>query len=281
MPIISVSGKTRRGKTSWVLASLLSELIGEDNERYVNCVEYLEELKRKGVEVTLPPQEHTISANIDFVNHFPDKKAYEVNGFDLGVPNDFHETLRLMPYGTYILDEAQRYYMQDETKHLPPWVLMMFQISGQYYIKFILISQRYIWIHKDIRALVDLFVYILECKHKYKIGKKIITTDKLLKHGKLLSTTWWYKEFDDEAEIELYLKASRKDKKNYGKSCKYTFKGDITQHYDRNNFQGIIENTSKDFRYFGASIWDFTKPDTWKNYKDVKDKEKKNGKKIA
>ena len=201
MPIYSVSGKTRKGKTSCVLAQLLPELIGEDNERYINCVEYLEELKKKGVEVSLPPQEHTISANIDFINQFPDVKAYEVNGFDLGVPNKFQKTDRLLPYGTYILDEAQRYYMQDESKHLPPWVLMMFQISGQYYIKFILISQRYIWIHKDIRALVDKFIYIIECKHIFKVGRRLRKTDKLLKYGRLISTTWYYKEFDDREKV--------------------------------------------------------------------------------
>lgn len=270
MPIYSVSGKTRKGKTSCVLAQLLPELIGEDNERYINCVEYLEELKKKGVEVSLPPQEHTISANIDFINQFPDVKAYEVNGFDLGVPNKFQKTDRLLPYGTYILDEAQRYYMQDESKHLPPWVLMMFQISGQYYIKFILISQRYIWIHKDIRALVDKFIYIIECKHIFKVGRRLRKTDKLLKYGRLISTTWYYKEFDEEAEIELYLKSSNKDKKLYGKACRFTFKGDIREHYDVNNFKGVFEDTDKDFKYFGSCIYDFTKPEEWKNYKDKK-----------
>lgn len=273
--ITHVSAKTRRGKTSWVMAQLVDILQGVDDEDYINACKYIETLQKMGMEVSLPPQRHVISANIDFKCQYPNASAYTVSGYDLGVPNDYHPCKRLLPYGTYVLDECQKYYMADDSKKLPPWVLRMYELHGQYFIKFYLISQRYIWVHKDIRALIDRFIYILESKHKYKINGKIFYTHKYLDGEEIISTTWYYKEFEDEADLEVYLKSTSKDKKSIGKSCKYIFKGDIRQYYDAYNFKSLFEKHDKDFDYYDNVNDGFIKPDTW-NYKKEKNEKKAN-----
>ena len=271
--ITHISAKTRKCKTSWVIAQLISKLQGVDDEDYINACKYIKSLQKMGMQVTLPPQHHVISANIDFKSQYPNASAYEVSGYDLGMPNKYHPCKRLIPYGTYILDECQKYYMADDKKKLPPWVLRMYELHGQYFIKFYLISQRYIWVHKDIRALIDKFIYILESKHKYKINGKIFYSSKYLEGEDIISTTWYYKEFDDEADLEIYLRSSSKDKKVVGRNCKYTFNGDIRKYYDAYNFKSLFEKHDKDFDYYDNVDDGFIKPDTW-NFKEGKDEKK-------
>ena len=273
--ITHVSAKTRRGKTSWVIAQCIDKLQGLDDEDYINATKYISSLNKIGIQASLPPQHHVISANIDFKCQYPNASAYEVSGYDLGMPNSYHPVKRLIPYGTYILDECQKYYMADDKSRLPPFVRRMFELHGQYFLKFYLISQRYIWVHKDVRALIDKFIYILESKHKYKTPKgKTYYSPKYLEGEEIISTTWYYKEFEDESDLEIYLKSTSKDKKSIGKNCKYTFIGDIRNYYDAYNFKSLFEKHEKDFDYNDSFDDSFTKPDTW-NYKKEETNEKK------
>ena len=268
MSIIHISGKPRKGKTSLVVAMNISALNGTDDERYIEAVHYIKSLQKQGENVSLPPQNHVVSANIDIKDDYPNCKAYKVSGFNLALPaeddkgKEIMQTERLIPYGTYILDECAKYY---KYKQLPPAVLRMYELHGHYFLLFFLISHRYIGLNKDLRALVDKFWYVIGCKHKYNVNGKIIWCDKYRKDGsELLETHWVYMEFEDEGDLDLYLKSTSTDKKHLGKKSTFTFKGDITKHYDAYNYKKYFEKHSKDFSYSTNNELDnILEPKSW------------------
>ena len=73
--ITHVSAKTRRGKTSWVIAQCIDKLQGLDDEDYINATKYISSLNKIGIQASLPPQHHVISANIDFKCKYPNASA--------------------------------------------------------------------------------------------------------------------------------------------------------------------------------------------------------------
>ena len=252
MSIIHISGKTRKGKTSMVVAMNIPLLNGTDDERYIESTNYIKVLQKQGEKVTLPPQNHVVSANIDIKDDYPNCKAYKVSGFNLALPaedengKELIPTERLIPYGVYILDECAKYYKYAK---LPPSVLRMFELHGHYFLQFYLISHRYIGVNKDLRALVDKFWYVIGCEHKYIINGKTVWRAKYIKNCEIIETRWTYIEFEDEGDLDLYLKSTSTDKKHLGKKCTYTFKGDIRTHYDAYNYKEYFEKHPRNFTY--------------------------------
>ncbi len=269
--IIHISGKTRRGKTSLAVAMVMDYLTGVDDERYINSCNYIKNLQKQGYNVSLPPQHHIVSANINIEDKYPNVKAYKVSGFKLGLPlpedlakeDKFKnvQTERLIPHGVYLLDECAKYY---KYKELPPWVLRMYELSGQYFLLFLLISHRYIGINKDLRALIDKFIYVVESMHTYIVNGKTIKQRKYREDGKLIKTVWTYYEFEDEGDLEQFLQTTTKEKSKIGKKCTYTFNGDIKSHYDPYNFKKAFENHPNDFSYSSKEeIDNYLEPKTW------------------
>lgn len=244
--IIHISGKTRRGKTSLAVAMVMDMLTGVDSERYIEAVHYINNLQKQGKNVSLPPQPHVVSANINIVDQFPNRNAYFVDGRELGLQTDGINTQRFIPYGVYVLDECAQYY---NFKELPDYMVRMFEIHGQYFLYFILISHRYLGVNTRIRALVDKFLYVTDCMHTYIINGKKIKQRKYRDDGELVKTVWNYKEFEDESDLVQYLSATSDQKKNIGKNCTYTFNGDIKSHYDPYNFKAAFEDHPNDFSY--------------------------------
>ena len=272
--IESVSGKKRKGKTSYVVARILNEDLRYFNERYQNAVSYIKSInKKEDIDLTLPPQRHVVSANFDIVRRYPYMKNYPFSGFNFGVPHPkAPEVKTLMPYGVYAFDEAQRYWDSKENKALPPWVTQAFELSGHIFIDIYLITQRYIRIHKDIRDIVDVFTFIEGCEHTYIVRGKKIKTKKFIQGGKLVKTKWTGRQFDDEFEIESYINGSNR---RAGRKFTYEFYGDISQHYDPWNYRCDFEDDHKDFDY-SSEIKD-ERPKSWDNYrKEQKKNETKN-----
>ncbi len=266
MGIVHISGKTRVGKTSLVVAVNIPLLNGEDDERYLQSLSYIKKLQAQGEKVTFPPQRHVVSANIDIKDTYPNVKAYKVSGFKLALPikktnKHYIPTIRMIPYGVYILDECAKYF---KYKKLLPQVLRLYELGGQYHLLFYFISHRYIAINKDLRAIIDKFWYVTDCKHKYKINGKSVWKSKFIDGEEILETRWTYIEFEDEGDIELYLKSTSADKKKIGKRCHYRFVGDIRDHYDGYNFAQHFEKHEEDFNYSTSDEMDsICEPRSW------------------
>lgn len=262
--IYHVSGKTRRGKTSFVVAYILTEYLKYFNDNYKNACDYIKfENKYYNTNLTLPPQRHVVSANFAIRRKYPTLESYPISGFEFGVPNKFCKTKKLIPYGVYVFDECQKYWDSKNDKSLPPWVTQGFEWSGQLFIILFLISQRYIRLHPDIRAIVDKFIYIEKSTHTFLINGKKVKSDKFLKEGKLIKTEWTGGQFEYEGDIEAYIKSS--ENKKLGEPFKYEFKGDIRKHYNPNNYAVNMEDLDQDFNYveYGAT----ERPKEWDNFK--------------
>lgn len=273
--IIHVSGKTRRGKSSLVTAMVLDKYMKYYNSNYTNCCSYIKwQNKTYGRNLSLPPQRHVVCSNFDLTRKYPNMQSYQVSGYTFGAPNQFDADVKpLIPYGVYIFDECQRYWDSKEDRHLPPWVTQAFELSGQAYLTIYLISQRYIRLHPDIRAIVDLFIYVEESEHTFIVNGKKVKSDKFLPFGRLVKTEWKGREFEDEGDIEAYIKS--KENKHLGKPFKYVFHGDIRKHYNPTNYAVNLEDLSKDYRYFDDVPLSTKRPASWDNYKKTLTKKDK------
>lgn len=270
--IISVSGKRRRGKTSFVTAYILDHYMKFFNSQYENaCQEIKFKNEKYNRKLSLPPQRHVVYANFDIIRNFPTMRSYPISGYDFGVPNNFSKTIPLVPYGVYAFDECQKYWDGKNDRSLPPWVSQAFEWSGHIYLEIFLITQRYIRVHPDIRAIVDKFIFIEESTHTFEVNGKKVKSDKFIP-GKLIKTEWTGRQFDCEGDIEQYI--SSRENQNLGEEFEYTFYGDIRKHYNSTAFAVNFETLDNDYRYF-----DYTgsndRPREWDNYKTkLKKKEK-------
>lgn len=259
-----VSGKKRTGKTSYVVARIENEDMQYFNDRYDNAVSYIKEKnKNEGLNLTLPPQRHVVSANFDIYRNYPDMNSYHISGFEFGVPHPkAPEVKKLIPYGVYAFDECQRYWDSKENKSLPPWVSQAFELSGHIFVDIFLISQRYMRVHVDIRQIVDVFTLIQGCEHTFIVHGKKIKSKKFLSNGKLIKTRWTGRQFEEESEIEAYISG---ENKKAGKKFSYEFYGDIRQHYDPYNYSCDFEDNHKNYEY-DSDIKD-ERPASWDNYR--------------
>ena len=272
--LIHVIGRPRRGKTSWVVAQIINNDLKYYNSRYYSAVKYIKNFnKAYNTNLTLPPERHVVSSNIDIYRKYPTMHSYPISGFDFGVPNKYHKTKRLIPYGVYVFDEAQKYFDSKGDKELPPWVTQAFELRGHIYLQIYCMTQRDVRLHKDIRDTVDKIVLIEESVHTFLVNGKKVKSKKFI-DGKLLKTKFYGREFESYEELEAY----RRGEKAGEKLKDDLFKGDIRDHYNPTNYAVVFENYDKDFNYYDYSNTFNEKPDSWKNYKKQPEKEKKNGK---
>ncbi len=267
-----VIGKPRRGKTSWVVAQIIQNDLKYCNERYYLAVNYIKDFnKRFNTNLTLPPERHVVSSNIDIYRKYPNMHSYPISGFDFGVPNKYHKTKRLIPYGVYVFDEAQKYFDSKGDKELPPWVTQVFELRGHIFLDIYCITQRDIRLHKDIRETADRIVLIEKSIHTFLVNDKKVKSQKFIS-GELIKTTFYGREFETYEEVEAY-----KTDKSIGKKINDVFYGDIRNYYNPTNFAVTVENYDDDFNYYDYSDTFGQKPASWKNYKKEPSKEKKVG----
>lgn len=266
MAIIHVTGDPRAGKTSYVAARTLTEDLQYFNWRYASACSYIK-AKNKYSEFTrsLPPQRHVVYSNMMLWRRYPNMASYPMSGFEFGAPNKFCYTRPLTAYGVYLFDEAQRYFDSKGDSVLPPWVTQAFELHGHIFLKILLITQRPVRLHKDIRAICSERIHIEKSVHTYLVGRRKIKTDKFLDYGRLIKTVWHGRQFRSAGEHEKYVDGERAEDKKLGKPFKYVFKGDIKSHYDPYAYAVEMEDLSKDFNYIDYGPTE--RPAEWSNYK--------------
>lgn len=263
MALIHVTGNPRAGKTSYVVAREIMEDLQYYNWRYQSSVRYIKSMSG-GIERTLPPQRHVVHSNFIIERKFPGMSSYLMSGFEFGAPNQYCKTRPFVPYGVYVFDEAQRYF-DSKGESLPPWVTQAFELHGHIFLKIVLITQRPVRLHKDIRAICSERIHIEKSVHYYKLGKRTIKADKFLDYGKLIKTVWYGREFLSAGEHEKYVDSEREEDKKLGKPFKFEFKGNIREHYNPYSYAVEMEDLSRDFNYIDYCSSE--KPPEWTNYK--------------
>ncbi len=263
--IYHVIGKPRAGKTSFVVAKVLNEEMQPFNDNYFNCIKYIrDENRRKNKNRELPPQRHVVSADFDIIQHFPTMQSYKCSGWEFGCSNPVCYTKPFLPYGTYVFDEAQRYFDSKGDQKLPPWVSRAFELHGHKFLTIYLITQRQVRLHTDIRTIAKATIYIESSVHTYIINGKKVKASEYLKEGQLIKTEWFGREFEDGDEVDDYIK-KRGNYKHLGKPFKYTFIGDIREHYDPYGFADELDDLSRDYNYYEYVV--NKRPKEWTDYK--------------
>ncbi len=244
------------------------------NSQYENCVNYIREYnKTHDLQLSEPPQRHTVYSNIDIHRTLPDMSSYPINGFDFGTPNRYHTTTkRLLPYGVYVFDEAQRYWDSKSTQNLPPWVNRVFELRGHIFIEIYAITQKLTRLHSDLRSTVDTFTLIKKSVHTFIVNGKKIKTERFLKKGKLIQTIFHGVHFDDESEAVAYLAGDH----TVGEKFTETHYGDIRENYDAYEFAVELEDGDHDFNYddYNEPEALCSLPQSWTDYR--KERNKKN-----
>lgn len=281
MARIHVTGNPRAGKTSYVVARIITENMQYFNWRYQSACSYIKaKNKTCGYSRSMPPQRHVVYSNINIWRRYPNMASYPFSGWEFGAPNQYCPYTRpLMPYGVYAFDEAQRYFdSKGEGRDLPPWVTQGVELSGHIFLELIFITQRPPRLHKDIRSICDERIHIEKSIHTFKIGKKTVKADKFLDTGKLIKTEWFGREFDSMGDHETYVDGG-KDSEKLGRKFKYVFEGDIRNHYNPYQYALEMEDLNKDFEYLDNPIRQ--RPAEWSNYKKPTKAEKRDGKETA
>lgn len=266
-----VNGKPRKGKTSYVVAKIINEHMRFFNDEYQSCLGYLKNLNKAGFNLSIPPEKHVVSSNFDIYRKYPTMQSYHISGYEFGIPTELApEVKKMIPYGVYVFDEIQRYWdSKGDDSKLPPWVTQAFELHGHAYLTIYLIAQRYMRLNKDIRDLVNRFVYIEESVHTFVANGRKVKANKFIP-GTLIKTEWFGREFSCDSDYENYL--SGKDPKA-GEKFTYQFIGDIRNHYNPHNYSADIQNNNYDFDY--ESELNDARPASWDNWKAEQKKQNK------
>lgn len=270
-----VIGKPGSGKTSYVVHKVVTEDMDSFNWRYQAAVEYIKDFnRRRGTNLSLPPERHVVSSNIEIHRTHPTMYHYPINGFEFGAPNKWQPTKRLIPFGVYVFDEAQQYWDSKGVTNLPPWVNRVFELRRHISLKIYLMTQKLKRLHSDIRSTVDIFTIIKKSVHTYHIDGKIVKTREFLNKGKLVKTMFYGVHFDEEYQVEQYLAGDH----SIGEPFKEEHFGDIRECYDHHEYAVELEDYDKDFNYIDYNEPEMRcqVPESWKAYK--KTSENKNQK---
>lgn len=262
MPIIHVIGKPGAGKTSFVVAKALTEEMQPFNDNYFRAIKKIQNDNwAKGLTRTLPPERHVVSANFDIKQTFPTMHSYKISGWEFGCSNPLIYTKPFIPFGTYIFDEAQRYFDSKGDAKLPPWVTQAFELHRHKFLTIYLITQRQVRLHTDIRAIAAKTIYLEKTVHTYLIKGRRVKSDKFLSSGQLIKTQWFGREFDDGEEVDEYIKK----KSHLGKRFKYEYIGDITEHYDPFGYADEMDDYKQDYNYNNIVV--LKRPKEWSDFK--------------
>ncbi|MDE7454738.1 MAG: hypothetical protein K2M64_02795 [Clostridia bacterium] len=219
--ITVVFGKPRVGKTAFLVANMAPFLNRSvyDRDLYQRCCDELRSINFSGnFDFALPKHSPVYS---DFktcfqVGYKRYEGSYYIDGFHLGHENKYVEIYPVLPCSKIFLTEAQRYYDSSHQK-LARWVSGWYEEHGHFDLDIWMDTQRPILIHKNIRELVNRFIYI---------EKMINYTDKM---GNIIGHEWIYKEFDDWKYAEEYINNGNTA---HCETKTFTYVGNVFENYE-------------------------------------------------
>lgn len=191
-----ICGIPGAGKTSYMAYLATQHML--DPSSFFQYKKELKVLNNSGFSLAIPPQKHMCFC--DTAIHYGRRLAtYDIDGFKIGLYNNFFDTVFIPPYSTIFLDEAQRYYDSRMSKYLRDDVYRWYQLHRHNDYNVYLVAQRPNNIDVNIRALVQQVLFIEETKvetNEYGVVTKVI---------------WKGRIFNSADSAENYLVASDKN----------------------------------------------------------------------
>ena len=220
MSITIIVGKPGAGKTVFA-TNILANKMFNSFEDMLCLKQEIKKLKEGGFTMLdLPPQRHLCYADYK-VKISRTTQAYTIDGYKIGLPNPYFETIFIPPYSTIFLDEAQRYYDSRNSKGLRSEVYNWYQLHRQNHYNIYLICQRLGNIDLNIRSIADKVIVIDELNMKKD------------KYGRVSKFTWNIREFESADTAEDYcLKKDRSEYANLGIKQTVISKLPLFQYYD-------------------------------------------------
>ena len=172
--ITIIFGKPGAGKTAYLVSQML-RFLGNSREAYEhlwNCRDRVQALISRGFNYTLPsiPPVYTnfpVSAHVGY-NKW--RSSNYVDGFHLGLENDFVPVTNVYPGAVIGLTEVQRYYnsrySKDSKKSLPDWVSRFYEEHRHFGLDIYLDLQRLGLCDLNIRELAGRIVEVCGLDHQ-------------------------------------------------------------------------------------------------------------------
>ncbi len=248
--ITIITGVPGSGKTAHLCYLLVQRMIEYGFEDYSNCVREIRKLNNGGFNcLNPPPFRHTCYS--DFKVRVNSRyQNYYIDGFKIGLPNPFFETMFIPPYSNIFLDEAQRYYNSRMSKYLREEVYGFYQLHRHNHYNIFMACQRLGNIDVNIRS----------------IAEKILVIDSIdIKEndwGMPVNITWNLREFISCDTAESYMLArERKENVDIGKQIIISTDYCIFDFYNSHAMQPAFfeYNYDREFDYYTEHGYEFTK----------------------
>ena len=250
MPTTIISGKPGVGKSMFLAYIFAKRVIDSGFADWRNCNKELNVLRDGGFNLLEPPpQKHTCFS--DCALHIGKRiKSYEVNGFEIGLPNPFFKTKFLPPFAKIFLDEAQIYYDSRISKFLREEVYRWYQFHRHNDYDIYMTCQRLGNIDVNIRAIADKCIVI----DSIDLQKNI--------YGIIEKITWQYRVFNscDTAE-EYMLNCDKYGSVNFGEVITESTSLPVWSYYDTHSKKPtfFLGQTNCAYDYFTEEGYEFTR----------------------
>lgn len=236
--IVAIIGRPGHGKTAYLSVTGL---------RYLGCTDEAYELKQNsiaqvqafnaaGFNYSLPdrPPVYTnfpLSAQIGYKKY---RDSYYVDGFHLGLENEFVPTIPVVPGSKIFLTEAQRYYnSRVPSKDFPDWVSHYYEEHRHYGLDIYLDLQRLGLLDLNIRDICETIIEVVDIEHKADYA------------GNILQSTFILRRWDNLSAAEAFI--SNNSLKNY-ELVRETFVGNVFESYkSKSYFEAFLPK--KDFMF--------------------------------
>ncbi len=239
--ITIIFGKPGAGKTAYLVSQML-RFLGNSREAYEllwDCQDRVITMDRRGLDYTVPttPPVYTnfpVSAHVGF-NQW--RSSFYVDGFHLGLENDFVPVTNVLPGAVIGLTEVQRYYnsrnSKDGKKALPDWVSRFYEEHRHYGLQIYLDLQRLGLCDLNIRELAGRIVEVYDLEHH------------LDRRGNILASRFSLRCWDNLAAAERYV--DNDSLTNYARK-EYIHEGNVFEAYTSTcYFDAFLPGACKDF----------------------------------
>ena len=239
--ITIIFGKPGAGKTAYLVSQML-RFLGNSREAYEllwSCRDRVQALMSQGLRYTLPttPPVYTnfpVSAHVGY-NKW--RSSFYVDGFHLGLENDYVPVTNVLPGAVIGLTEVQRYYnsrnSKDSKKALPDWVSRFYEEHRHFGLDIYLDLQRLGLCDVNIRELAGRIVEVYDLEHEVD------------RQGNIVASKFTLRCWDNLAAAERYV--DNDSLTNY--ACEeYIHDGNVFEAYTSAcYFDAFLPSTGRDF----------------------------------
>ena len=195
MAIIQIVGKPGAGKTSLMTHFLMEEFFTNGDDLLEKCCEAIALENQERINPLPFPTKPPIFANygVRFEEDYEKEYSpYFINPFYFGIGHNDTPVQYILPGSKIFIEECQKYYDSRQSGSFPRWVSEAFEMHRHFDVDIYLDSQRWKLVDLNIRDLASRTLLVERMENA------------LTRYGGLLSSTWYLREFESNAELVQY-----------------------------------------------------------------------------